>query len=538
MRNILWNTKTRRNKVFPMWLVFCAFVSLFSVESNAQFRINLGGGSPLRKLQIAEMAINNLYVDTVNEEKLVEDAIRGMLKELDPHSTYANAKEVKAMNEPLQGNFDGIGVQFNMVEDTLLVIQPTTNGPSEKVGIVAGDRIVTGNDSSIAGVKMSKEEIMKRLRGPRGTKVRLGVVRRGVKEMLHFTVQRDKIPVKSIDAVYMIRPEVGYIRIGNFGATTHAEFMEGIEKLQQLGMRDLILDLEDNGGGYLQSAVQIANEFLQKNDLIVYTEGLRTRRQEYKADGHGKLLSGKVIVLVNELTASAAEIVSGAIQDQDRGIIVGRRSFGKGLVQRPVDLPDGSMIRLTIAHYYTPAGRCIQKPYKKGDLKEYEMDFENRLKHGELTNRDSIHFADSLKCLTLRKQRTVYGGGGIMPDEFVPLDTLQYTKFHRQLAAKSIIINANLKYIDNNRKQLKKQYPTFESFRDSFQVPQSVIDGIMAEAEKQKVKAKDDAELQRTLPYLRLQLKALIARDLWDMNEYFQLMNTKNHIVQRALQLI
>ena len=538
MRNILWNTKTRRNKVFPMWLVFCAFVSLFSVESNAQFRINLGGESPLRKLQIAEMAINNLYVDTVNEEKLVEDAIRGMLKELDPHSTYANAKEVKAMNEPLQGNFDGIGVQFNMVEDTLLVIQPTTNGPSEKVGIVAGDRIVTVNDSSIAGVKMPKEEIMKRLRGPRGTKVRLGVVRRGVKEMLHFTVQRDKIPVKSIDAVYMIRPEVGYIRIGNFGATTHAEFMEGIEKLQQLGMRDLILDLEDNGGGYLQSAVQIANEFLQKNDLIVYTEGLRTRRQEYRADGHGKLLSGKVIVLVNELTASAAEIVSGAIQDQDRGIIVGRRSFGKGLVQRPVDLPDGSMIRLTIAHYYTPAGRCIQKPYKKGDLKEYEMDFENRLKHGELTNRDSIHFADSLKCLTLRKQRTVYGGGGIMPDEFVPLDTLQYTKFHRQLAAKSIIINANLKYIDNNRKQLKKQYPTFESFRDSFQVPQSVIDGIMAEAEKQKVKAKDDAELQRTLPYLRLQLKALIARDLWDMNEYFQLMNTKNHIVQRASQLI
>ena len=511
---------------------------LLPLISNAQFRINLGGGSPLRKLQIAEMAINNLYVDTVNEEKLVEDAIRGMLKELDPHSTYANAKEVKAMNEPLQGNFDGIGVQFNMVEDTLLVIQPTTNGPSEKVGIVAGDRIVTVNDSSIAGVKMPKEEIMKRLRGPRGTKVRLGVVRRGVKEMLHFTVQRDKIPVKSIDAVYMIRPEVGYIRIGNFGATTHAEFMEGIEKLQQLGMRDLILDLEDNGGGYLQSAVQIANEFLQKNDLIVYTEGLRTRRQEYRADGHGKLLSGKVIVLVNELTASAAEIVSGAIQDQDRGIIVGRRSFGKGLVQRPVDLPDGSMIRLTIAHYYTPAGRCIQKPYKKGDLKEYEMDFENRLKHGELTNRDSIHFADSLTCLTLRKQRTVYGGGGIMPDEFVPLDTLQYTKFHRQLAAKSIIINANLKYIDNNRKQLKKQYPTFESFRDSFQVPQSVIDGIMAEAEKQKVKAKDDAELQRTLPYLRLQLKALIARDLWDMNEYFQLMNTKNHIVQHALQLL
>ena len=523
-----------RTKVF----VFLLFYLLTFLPLRAQFRINLGGSSPLRKLQIAEMAINNLYVDTVNEEKLVEDAIKGMLKELDPHSTYANAKEVKAMNEPLQGNFDGIGVQFNMVEDTLLVIQPTTNGPSEKVGIVAGDRIVTVNDTAIAGVKMSKEEIMKRLRGPRGTKVKLGIVRRSVKEMLYFTVKRDKIPVKSIDAVYMIRPHVGYIRIGSFGATTHKEFMEGVEKLKAQGMHDLILDLQDNGGGYLQTAVQIANEFLQRNDLIVYTDGLRAKRTEYKADGNGKLLSGKVIVLVNELTASAAEIVSGAIQDQDRGTIVGRRSFGKGLVQRPVDLPDGSMIRLTIAHYYTPAGRCIQKPYKKGDLKEYEMDFDNRLKHGELTNRDSIHFVDSLKCLTLRKQRTVYGGGGIMPDEFVPLDTMQYTRFHRQLAAKSLIVNANLKYIDNQRKLLKKQYPTFESFRDHFELPQSVIDGILEQAEKEKVKPKDDEELQRTLPYLRLQLKSLIARDLWDMSEYFQLMNAKNDIVQRALQLL
>ena len=289
------------------------------ITSYAQFRINLGGDSPLRKLNLAEMAITNLYVDTVNTEKLVEDGIRGMLKGLDPHSTYATAKEVKAMNEPLQGNFDGIGVQFNMVEDTLIVIQPVVNGPSEKVGILAGDRIVNVNDTAIAGVKMSKEEIMKRLRGPRGTKVKLGIVRRGVKNMLYFTVKRDKIPVHSIDAVYMIRPGVGYIRIGNFGANTYKEFMDGVEKLKAQGMRDLILDLEDNGGGYLQAAVKIANEFLQSGDLIVYTEGRRQKRMDYKADGSGKLLTGKVIVLVNELTASAAEIVSGAIQDQDRG---------------------------------------------------------------------------------------------------------------------------------------------------------------------------------------------------------------------------
>ena len=519
-------------------VIISAILSLLSMNVGAQMRINIGGNSPIRKMQIAEMAINNLYVDTVNEEKLVEDAIKGMLKELDPHSTYANAKDVKAMNEPLQGNFEGIGVQFNMVEDTLLVIQPTTNGPSEKVGILAGDRIVMVNDSAIAGVKMPKEDIMKRLRGPRGTTVRLGIVRRGVKEMLHFTVKRDKIPVHSIDAIYMLLPQVGYIRIGSFGANTYKEFMEGVEKLQAQGMKDLVLDLQENGGGYLQAAVQIANEFLQRNDLIVYTEGLRSKRQDYKANGDGKLLDGKIIVLVNELTASASEIVSGAIQDQDRGIIVGRRTFGKGLVQRPIDLPDGSMIRLTTAHYYTPSGRCIQKPYTKGDLKEYEMDFENRLKHGELTNPDSIHFSDSLKCLTLRKQRVVYGGGGIMPDEFVPLDTLQYTRFHRQMSQKSIVINANLKYVDNNRKQLKKAYPTFESYKKNFEIPQSVIDGILKEAEKQDVKPKDEDEKQRTLAYLRRQLKALVARDLWDMSEYYQIMNEENHIVQRALELL
>lgn len=517
------------------FLILCLF-SLSPV--NAQMRINFGEDSPIRKLQIAEMAVTNLYVDSVDESKLVEDAIRGMLEKLDPHSSYSTAKEVKAMNEPLQGNFEGIGVQFNMVDDTLLVIQTVAHGPSEKVGILAGDRIVMVNDTAIAGVKMSKEDIMKRLRGPKGTKVKLGIVRRGASGIIDFEVKRDKIPVKSVDAVYMIRPEVGYIRIGNFGATTYDEFMEGLTELKARGMKDLVLDLQDNGGGYLQAAVQIANEFLPADDLIVYTNGLNTRRMEYTAKGNGRFLDGRVVVLVNEFTASASEIVTGAIQDQDRGTVVGRRTFGKGLVQRPIDLPDGSMIRLTIAHYYTPSGRCIQKPYNKGGLKEYEMDFENRLKHGELTNPDSIHFADSLKFHTLRKHRTVYGGGGIMPDFFVPLDTMKYTKLHRQLVLKSIIVNASLKYVDGNRKSIMRQYPDFDKFMNGYEVPRSLIDGILAEGEKQKIKPADDEELNRTLPYLKTQLKALIARDIWDMTEYFRVFNETNDIVRRGLETL
>jgi len=520
-------------------LIAALFLTLASTgAATAQIRMNLGKDSPIHKMQIAEMAITNLYVDSVDEHKLVEDGIRGMLEKLDPHSAYTTAKETKAMNEPLQGSFDGIGVQFNMVQDTLLIIQPVVGGPSEKVGILAGDRIVTVNDTAIAGVKMSREDIMKRLRGKRGTKVKLGIIRRGIKGQLVFNVTRDKIPLKTIDASYMISPGVGYVRIGSFGATTYNEFMESVDSLRDHGMQDLILDLQDNGGGYMQASIMIANEFLQKNDLIVYTEGRRAKRDEYRAKGNGKLLSGRVIVLVNEFSASAAEIVSGAIQDQDRGEIVGRRSFGKGLVQRPIEFPDGSMMRLTIAHYYTPSGRCIQKPYEKGDKESYAMDIETRFKHGELYSADSIHFADSLKFKTLRRHRTVYGGGGIMPDYFVPLDTTQYTKFHRQLAARSYIVNANLKYVDDNRKQLRKKYTSFKQFDSEFEIPQSVIDNMLAEASKDNLNPENKEELKQTMPQLRLQMKALVARDLWDMDEYFQIINRSNHIVTKALEIL
>lgn len=384
---------------------------------------------------------------------------------------------------------------------------------------------------------MPRIDIMKMLRGKKGTKVKLGIVRRGVNNILTFVVTRDKIPVHTLNAAYMIRPEVGYICLESFGMKTHEEFMDAVRGLEKQGMKSLILDLQDNGGGYLQAAVQIANEFLKDNEMIVYTEGRNVRRQNYKAIGNGRLQKMRVYVLVNEFTASAAEIVTGAIQDNDRGTVVGRRTFGKGLVQRPFDFPDGSMMRLTIAHYYTPSGRCIQKPYKKGDLKDYEMDLEKRLKHGELTNPDSIHFDSSQKFYTLRNHRVVYGGGGIMPDYFVPLDTTKYTKYHRLLAAKNIIMNAYLKYVDANRTTLKDLYKSFDTFNKNYVVPQSLLDTIIAEGKKEKVEPKDKAELTATMPYIKVQLKALVARDLWDMNEYYRVWNEQSDIVNKAVKL-
>jgi len=518
-------------------LYILAVAMVFATTVHAQF-LNFGGNSLERKLDLARVAITNLYVDSVDESKLVEDAIRGMLKELDPHSSYSTAKETKSLTEPLKGSFEGIGVQFNMAQDTLLVIQTIANGPSEKVGILAGDRIVAVNDTAIAGVKAERDDIMRRLRGKKGTKVKLTVVRRGIQDKLTFIVTRDKIPLTTVDASYMIRPEVGYIRIGSFGTTTYSEFMESVYNLKMQGMKDVIIDLQDNGGGFLQTAVQITNEFLQRNDLVVYTVGRKVNRQEFRADGRGILLDGKVVILINEYSASASEILTGALQDQDRGIVVGRRSFGKGLVQRPIEFDDGSMMRLTVAHYYTPSGRCIQKPYEKGDKEDYEQDIEKRFKHGELYCRDSIRFADSLRFETIREHRTVYGGGGIMPDHFVPLDTTQYTMYHRQLSAKSCIINTTLKYVDQNRKALKEKYPTFEEFEACFEVPKSVLDDLWKEGEKANVTLKSEEERENSIDQIKLQLKALIARDLWEMNDYYKIINEGNHIVLKALKVL
>ena len=460
-------------------------------------------GSPaMRKLQLAEFAISNLYVDTVNENKLVESAIIEMLAQLDPHSTYSDAEEVKKMNEPLQGNFEGIGVQFQMIEDTLLIVQPVSNGPSEKVGILAGDRIIAVNDTAIAGVKMGTEEIMGRLRGPKDSKVNLTIIRRGVKEPLLFNVKRDKIPILSLDDAYMI------------------------------------------------AAIDLANEFLGQKELIVYTEGRSAQRSEFFAKGNGNFRNGRLVVLVDEYSASASEIVTGAIQDWDRGVVVGRRSFGKGLVQRPIDLPDGSMIRLTIARYYTPAGRCIQKPYdssinekpgkgksSESSIEKYNQDLIDRYNHGEMVSADSIHFPDSLKCQTKKLGRTVYGGGGIMPDYFVPVDTTLYTDYHRNLVAKGVVIKTTMSFIEKNRKALLDKYKTFEKFNEKFEIDDQLLNYLREAADKEKIEFNEE-QYNKALPLIKAQLKALIARDLWDMNEYFQVMNATNKSVERALEIL
>ena len=491
--------------------------------------------SPARKLQLAEFAIANLYVDDVDEDKLVEDAIINMLEELDPHSTYSDAEEVKKLNEPLVGNFDGIGVQFNMATDTLFIIQPVSGGPSEKVGILAGDRIIEVNDTVIAGVKMSTEEIMRRLRGPKGTKVNLKIMRRGVSGLLPFTVKRNKIPVYSLDASYMMNKTTGYIRISRFAATTAEEFEKALHDLQKKGMRNLILDLQGNGGGYLNAAIEIANHMLQKGELIVYTEGKRNPRTEFNARGNGDFRDGKLVVLVDEFSASASEIVTGAIQDWDRGTVVGRRTFGKGLVQRPIDLPDGSMIRLTVARYYTPSGRCIQKPYES--IEQYNKDLIERYNRGEMLSADSIHFPDSLKAKTLKLGRTVYGGGGIMPDYFVPIDTTYYTDYYLALRDKGAIVQENLKLIDAHRSEWKEKYKTFERFNKRFEVSDEMLEDLISLGKTLGAEFKED-EYKTALPLIKIQLKALIARDLWDMNEYFQVINSINNTVQKGLELI
>lgn len=492
----------------------------------------------MRKLQLAVLAISNFYVDTVNDVNIVENAIEGVLEKLDPHSSYSNAEETKKLNEPLQGGFGGIGVQFNMLDDTLVVIAATKGGPSEKAGIVSGDRIISVDGEPIAGVKMPRDTIMKKLRGDEGTRVRLGLVRRGVKSPWYVTLVRDQIPMPTLDAFYMIEPGIGYIHLERFGANTGEELRKTIKELQKQGMKDLILDLEQNGGGYLDAAVDVTSEFLDAGQLVVYTNGRTVERRNYTTGPGGLMRKGKLVVLVDEYTASASEIVSGALQDYDRATIVGRRTFGKGLVQRPLPLNDGSMIRLTVAHYYTPTGRCIQKPYEKGKREDYEHDVENRYNHGELTSLDSIHLDSTKVYRTLVAGRKVYGGGGIMPDVFVPLDTTKVTKYYSRLRRTDIISTAVLRYVMNNRNDLIARYPDFAQYEKKFNTPQRLIDEIIEAAKEKKIEPKDKKELQDSMDDLNFSVKAQIAYNLWDRSEYFRYLNSRSDIVLRGLEVI
>ncbi len=507
---------------------------------NAQFR---PGRMPVDENQINKIAqayafINMFYVDSISAEKTAEDAINGMLEKLDPHSSYTNAEETRRMNESMQGGFGGIGVQFNMLDDTLVVMQVVKGGPSEKAGILPGDRITEVNGITLAGVKMKRDTIMKNLRGEEGTKAVLKVVRRGVNKIMTFKLIRGQIPTPTLDAYYMIKPGIGYIHLDRFGATSADEVKKAIKDLQKQGMTKLIFDLQANGGGYLDAAVDIASHFLPEQKLVVYTEGRVQSRTNLMSKGGGVFQEGGLAILVDETTASASEIVSGAVQDYDRGIIVGRRTFGKGLVQRPVPLNDGSMIRLTIAHYYTPTGRCIQKPYEKGKKEDYYKDFEERYDHGELISLDSIHLDSTQVYETFGKGRKVYGGGGIMPDYFVPLDTTKVTKYHMKLRRTDIITSEVLRFSDQHRNELKAAYPEFIDYIDFYEVPQSLSDSIRAKAKVKGIEPESEEEWNKTQRDLKTNLKALIAYDIWDRNEYFKLLNKNSDIVKKALEVL
>lgn len=492
--------------------------------------------TPDRKLRYAEGIIENYYVDTVNADKIVEEAIVAMLKTLDPHSTYSTPEETKELTEPLQGNFSGIGIQFNMLEDTLYVIQTTAGGPSERVGLRAGDRIIRANDTIIAGVKMKNNDVIKRLRGPKGSTVDVKVKRRGETDLIDFRITRDEIPIYSVDAAYMADDNTGYIRISRFAQDTHEEVAKAMGKLKKQGMKDLIIDVEDNGGGYMNSAVELSNMLLNQDDLIVYTDGPRMDSYYFYAEG-GKSFDGKVVVMVNQYSASASEILAGALQDNDRGVVVGRRTFGKGLVQRPFPFPDGSMIRLTVSRYHTPSGRCIQKPYEEGEKEDYYNDIKRRYESGEFMSADSVHFADSLKYTTLKNRRIVYGGGGIMPDRFVAIDTTAYSNYYRDLVAKGVLNQFCIDYVDNHRNEMLEMYPDESTFVDRFIVEDSMMQALVARGEKDGVKFNDE-QYAKSREYMRVILKALLARDLFETSSYFRVVNEINPIYREAMNII
>jgi carboxyl-terminal processing protease len=458
--------------------------------------------------------IESNYVDSVNRNNLIEEAIPSILKKLDPHSVYIPAKDLARANEPLQGNFSGIGISFNMLTDTILVISTIPGGPSEKVGLQPGDKIIYVNDSLVAGKGISDESVMGMLKGPRGTMVKLKILRKGHGEFLPFDITRDKIPMYSVDINYMVNNNTGYIKINNFAMTTFDEFMKGLRELKGKGMTKLIVDLRGNSGGIMEAAVKIANQFLKQGQLIVYTKGRTQPRQEARATGRGEFETGDLVILIDEWSASASEILAGAIQDNDRGTVIGRRSFGKGLVQEPISFNDGSGMRLTIARYYTPTGRSIQKPYNNG-FEEYYNDFSHRYARGEFQVSDSIHFPDSLK-FTTAGGRIVYGGGGIMPDKFVPIDTSGFSPYFMKVRTQ--IYSFAMNYTENNRNTLRKfmEADELERFLDR----QGLLDKFISYASSRGI-AENSEELQTSKSLIHTQLKAYIARNILDNRGFY-----------------
>jgi carboxyl-terminal processing protease len=490
----------------------------------------------IQKYITAMQIIKSTYVDSVDEPKLVENSIIEVLKELDPHSTYISKKDVDRANEGLVGNFEGIGVQFEILKDTITVVHPIVGGPSEKLGIMSGDKIIKINNEDATGSKISNQYVLDRLRGKKGTKVVVSIYRKGRKDLMEFTIIRDKIPINSIDAAYMIAPATGYINLNRFSQTSLQEFNDAVKRLKSEGMQNLVLDLRNNAGGYLNTAIELSDEFLTPGKLIVYTEGMRSPREDYSSSLKGLFEKGKLVIMINENSASASEIVSGAVQDWDRGIIVGRRSFGKGLVQRPFILPDSSQIRVTTARYHTPSGRCIQKPYSEGSDKYYE-DFANRVRKGELENADSIKFPDSLKYHTANG-RIVYGGGGIMPDVFIPWDTTPFTDLYLDLRRKNVVNLFVSEYVDKNRGELQKENPDFKTFDQNFQIDDLLMSDFLSMGEREGVNTTNEQQYALSEKLLKTQLKSLIAQKLWDVTAFYKVFNKDDAEVQKAVVVI
>jgi carboxyl-terminal processing protease len=504
------------------------FLLIFTVLP-AQFDIN-----GLKLMEVMDK-ISNYYVDSLDEKAFVERTIIQMLHELDPHSSYISAEELKEMSEQLNGEFEGIGISFNILNDTIFVVGTIQGGPSERVGILAGDRIIRVDDEVVAGTGITNAGVQKRLKGDKGTSVDVRIYRKTTGQEIEFTIIRDKIPVYSLDAAYMADKETGYIKLSRFSQTTADEFEDALLELKSQGMENLVLDLSGNGGGYLRIAIELADHFLESGRQIVYTEGDKVPRREYRSTARGLFEEGRLVVMIDENSASASEIVSGALQEWDRAILVGRRSFGKGLVQQPFRLNDGSEMRLTIARYYTPTGRLIQKPYNDG-YDSYAMDIFNRFNAGELSSSDSILLPDSLKYNTLVRNRTVYGGGGIMPDFFVPLDTTANSDFYRQLISQGVFNHFVLDYMDRKRVSLERRFRDFNTFREKFD-PTAVMNELKDYAEQEGISCTEE-EWHRSGSRIALLFKAYVARDLWEAEKFYEIYNEVDPIYQKAIEIL